>query len=51
MPDGIIIVIALLVLAIIVAIVLPLAQKAAASGVDPFVDLPTDRETLIRQGQ
>lgn len=52
MPDGTIILIALFVLACIVAIVLPLAQKAAAaSGVDPFADVPTDRETYIRRGQ
>jgi hypothetical protein len=47
MPDGIIIVIGLLILAIVVAIVLPLAQKAAA---DPFVDVPPDRAQYIEDG-
>ena len=47
MPDGIIVVIALAVLAIIVAIVLPMAQRAA----EPFINLPTDRETYIQIGQ
>lgn len=44
MPDGIIIIIGLLILAIVVAVVLPLAQKAAA---EPFVNIPPDRAQYI----
>jgi hypothetical protein len=50
MPDGIVIVISLFVLAIIVAIVLPLSQKAAA---DPFVDVGAvtpERTAYIERG-
>ena len=50
MPDGIVIVISLLVLAIIVAVVLPLSQKAAA---DPFVDVGAvtpERTAYIERG-
>jgi hypothetical protein len=52
MPEGIIIVITLLILAIIVAILLPMAQKAAAvSGVDPFVNVSDNRDVYIRRSK
>lgn len=53
MPDGIIVVIALFVLAVIVAVILPVAQRIAEPKpvVDSFVDLPSDRGTYIRIGE
>ena len=50
MPDGIVVVIALFILAVIVAVLLPMAQKAAA---DPFVDLAAatpERASFIERG-
>jgi len=48
MPNGIVVLIALLVLAIVVAVVLPMAQKAAA---DPFVNYEAERQAMIQVGQ
>jgi hypothetical protein len=48
MPEGIIIAIAMLILAIVVAIILPMAQHAAK---DPFVDVPPDRVAYIEKGK
>jgi hypothetical protein len=47
MPDGIVVVIALFILAVIVAVLLPMSQKAAT---DPFVDMPPERAAYIDRG-
>jgi hypothetical protein len=48
MPEGIYIVVALFLIALLVAIVLPMAQRAAG---DPFVDVPAERRAYVEKGQ